>query len=489
MGVFVTSCYSVLIVMSNIEAKAQSNLLPPGFDVTSLDDFEIADREYGSKIVIVVEQMQIAVIWACKACLLILYYRLTRMVASKENVAIKLLAAYVALGFVVMEILYFAAWCRPFRQYWAVPASSPQCSALIDHRITNAIFNISSDLIMLCIALPMFIRSFLPLKRKLILCCIFSLGFFVILASVLNKYYSFSKPYEPTWITWYIRESSTAILVANLPFTWTLIKKLSRAGDFDEQHPLPSTYHSSRTAGGRRTARARAQHSVGTASAEKHTHHTASTVSRNSRSMSLIGSMCAPKEEKQGPLSDQSQHSENGLLHEAPRCLDRGPTLNVIKADDDTTVDDAADIDRDLDIERAASPLYQSIRDFAPRTASPLTSRPNSIYHPSSRPTSPAPSQRLRSPRLSADGTGGFHLASPRRAYLPGTNPRSRTSSLASAGRRPLSPSPSLRSYTTTSTTTTATTTTKGNPGDAKAGGAGGGRSARDRKMRARMST
>ena len=102
------------------------------------------------------------------------------MVATKENVAIKLLAAYVALGFVVMEILYFGVWCRPFHNYWAVPAPSLQCDALTDHRITNAVFNISSDIIMLCIALPMFIRSLLPLKRKLILCCIFSLGIFVV---------------------------------------------------------------------------------------------------------------------------------------------------------------------------------------------------------------------------------------------------------------------------------------------------------------------
>ncbi|KAF2871506.1 hypothetical protein BDV95DRAFT_467220, partial [Massariosphaeria phaeospora] len=256
MGLFVLACYTVLIVMSNIEAKAQSNLLPPGFNIDSLTRSDIKAREYGSKIVIVMEQMQIAVIWACKACLLILYHRLTRMVASKENVAIKVLVAYVAFGFLVMEILYFAAWCRPFHQYWAVPTSSFQCNALINHRITNAVFNLSSDIIMLFIALPMFIRSLLPLKRKLVLCCIFSLGLFVILASVLNKYYSFTTPYEPTWIFWYTRESSTAILVANLPFTWTLLRKVFKLGAFDEEHPPPPTYHSSRTAGGRKTARA-----------------------------------------------------------------------------------------------------------------------------------------------------------------------------------------------------------------------------------------
>ncbi|KAF2707884.1 hypothetical protein K504DRAFT_383109, partial [Pleomassaria siparia CBS 279.74] len=255
MGLLVTACYTVLIVVLNLESNTKSNLLPPSFDFSSLTPQDLADREYGSKIAIVVEQLQIIVIWACKSCLLILYYRLTHMVAIKENIAVRILAVYITLGFIVMEILYFSVWCRPFSQYWAVPTQSLQCNTLVDHRIINAVFNISSDLIMLCIALPMFIRSGLPLKRKLVLCCVFSLGIFAIITAVLNKYYSFTRPYESTWINWYIRESSTAILVANLPFTWTLLRKMFNLGSFDEERPAQPTFHSSRTAGGRRLVR------------------------------------------------------------------------------------------------------------------------------------------------------------------------------------------------------------------------------------------
>ncbi|KAF2110833.1 hypothetical protein BDV96DRAFT_650450 [Lophiotrema nucula] len=426
MGIFVTASYTVLIVMANIEAKSQSNLLPPGFDVNTLTAEEKADREYGSKIVVVVEQMQIAVIWACKACLLILYHRLTRMVATKENIAIKMLAAYVALGFVVMEILYFAAWCRPFSEYWAVPTKSSQCNALIDHRITNAVFNISSDIVMLCIALPMFIRSLLPLKRKLILCCIFSLGIFVILCSVLNKYYSFSKPYESGWIFWYIRESSTAVLVANLPFTWTLLRKIFNLGAFDEEHPPPPTYHSSRTAGGRRTQRV--HHGSGSGNAEKHPSNR--NGSKGSRSMSLIGSICAAKEDDMHQVSDTTQSSGDGLLQGAVQCHDFG-TVNTA----------------DIDIERGDQ---HPVRLGTARTMSPTPSRAGSVRLPKS----------------------------PHRAHLT----PSRTPSVASHDRRSMTPSlvsrplsPSQRSYDGTAI---------GAPR-----GAGGGRSARDRKMRARLST
>jgi hypothetical protein len=39
----------------------------------------------------------------------------------KQNIAVKVVAGYVAVSFVIMEILYLGVWCRPFHQYWAVP--------------------------------------------------------------------------------------------------------------------------------------------------------------------------------------------------------------------------------------------------------------------------------------------------------------------------------------------------------------------------------
>lgn len=292
MGLFVTFCYTLLIVLSNRWLKVQSNLEPSTFDFTSLTAEDLARRRYGSKIVIIVEQTQILVIWSCKACLLLMYHRLTRTAQRGENIAIKLLSAYVAVGFIVIEVLYFAAWCRPFHEYYAVPARSSQCNAMVHHRITKAIFNLSSDVIMLCIALQMLIRSSLPMRRKIILCIIFSLGIFVITASILNSYYFFKDPYKQTWIYWYVRESSTAVLVANLPFTWTILRKFFEVGDFDETNPPPWTYHThtSRTAGGRKAAH---QHQkTSTTAAQPGTYHSPrnSHGSKGTRSLTLVGS-------------------------------------------------------------------------------------------------------------------------------------------------------------------------------------------------------
>lgn len=216
--------YTTLISTINIVRYTNSNLLPPGFNINTITPHDKAQREYGSKLILVVEQCQCATVWLVKGCLVLLYLRLTSV--HRENILIKILGAYVVITFVVMDILYFGVWCQPFHEYWAVPTDSSQCDAATNHLITNACFNLSSDVAMILIVLPIFLRMRLPWQKKIPLIFVFSLGLFTILAAILNKVYSFSDPFGSLWTYWYTRESSTALLVANLPFVFTLWIKI-----------------------------------------------------------------------------------------------------------------------------------------------------------------------------------------------------------------------------------------------------------------------
>jgi hypothetical protein len=69
--------YTVVIVVINIIAHTSSNLLEPGTNLATMSRNERDERIYGSKLILVVEQMQMLTIWLVKACLIILYYRLT----------------------------------------------------------------------------------------------------------------------------------------------------------------------------------------------------------------------------------------------------------------------------------------------------------------------------------------------------------------------------------------------------------------------------
>lgn len=59
---FVLCAYTTVIVTINIVADAETNLFPPGFDINSLTTQDKEDREFGSKLVLVVEQCQIATV-------------------------------------------------------------------------------------------------------------------------------------------------------------------------------------------------------------------------------------------------------------------------------------------------------------------------------------------------------------------------------------------------------------------------------------------
>lgn len=78
--------------------KTSSNLIEHGEDVSQYSRAEIDSRVFGSKLVLVVEQMQILTIWLVKACMLIMYSRMT-MALPQHRVVIAT-AIYVGVTFV-----------------------------------------------------------------------------------------------------------------------------------------------------------------------------------------------------------------------------------------------------------------------------------------------------------------------------------------------------------------------------------------------------
>lgn len=61
----------------HVVSNMSSNLIAPNENESTFTPEEIKERIYGSKLVLVVEQMQILTIWLIKACLLIMYNRMT----------------------------------------------------------------------------------------------------------------------------------------------------------------------------------------------------------------------------------------------------------------------------------------------------------------------------------------------------------------------------------------------------------------------------
>lgn len=218
--------YTSMLILIQISARYATNLMDPAdYDKVLSNPKEVADRIYGSKIVIGLEQCMLFSTWGVKACMMALFWRLTRNL-SCLHMYVKVIAVYIVVGFVVIMITYYAVYCRPFEQYWAMPVENLQCATYQHYSITQAVFNLSSDAAMLVVPIPLLMKTQMKPIRRLILFCVMSLGIFTIIAAILNKYFNFASPYTTTYQIWYIREASTAIYVANIICWWPLLRKL-----------------------------------------------------------------------------------------------------------------------------------------------------------------------------------------------------------------------------------------------------------------------
>ena len=226
---FLTGVYTVLIVFLNVDHDVSTNLIDPSQPIDLTPD-EISKRVWGSKTVLLVEQSMCAIQWGCKGCMLILYWRLTQNL--RQNMAVKLVACYVVITYCVMFILYFGVWCRPFSDYWKVPTNNTQCTTALNHLIDNLVFNLSSDVMIMAIPLPLLLRQRLAWKKKLLMVLPFSLGFFTMVCAILSKYSSFRDPYSVDWVYWYCREASTTMIVSNIPYAWGLLRKIFNLRSF-----------------------------------------------------------------------------------------------------------------------------------------------------------------------------------------------------------------------------------------------------------------
>ncbi|KAF6829819.1 ubid family decarboxylase [Colletotrichum musicola] len=221
--IFAAGLFTILVAVLNvITDSGGSNLYPPGLDLSTLSQADIDARVQGSKLVLVTEQAMLNLIYVLKACVLILYTRLTLGLSARRFV--RWLAVYVAVGWTATQITMFAA-CRPFSGYWALPPPDPQCATYENYAILQAFFNISSDTLMLLVPLPLIVRMSVAWRQKVVLVFIFSLGVCVIVAALLTKIYNLTDPFSPRYMLWYVREASVAVYVSNLPLIWPLLRE------------------------------------------------------------------------------------------------------------------------------------------------------------------------------------------------------------------------------------------------------------------------
>jgi hypothetical protein len=131
---------------------------------------------------------------------------------------------YTLLCFIGTEFALFFA-CRPLSLYFAVPTPNYQCSSYQHYEIAQGTLSISSDILILLVAMPILIAVRLPKRQKIILLLLFGLGLFDIVAAILTKVYCLVPALiSYQYMNWYFREATIAMLVTNLPLMWSLVR-------------------------------------------------------------------------------------------------------------------------------------------------------------------------------------------------------------------------------------------------------------------------
>ncbi|TKX23574.1 hypothetical protein C1H76_4086 [Elsinoe australis] len=200
-----------------------SNFMTPE-EEAALTPETTRERIIGSKFVLASEFGMIMTIWSCKAIMLLVYRRLTS--GLKQERYILGVGIWVGLGFVATVLALFIN-CRPFSGYWSVPAIDSQCWSYYNFGYVEAVFNITADIAVLIVGMPLIINVQRPWQQKVPLVLIFGMGLFVIAAALTNKLYAYL-PWllSYNYAFWYMREAAVSVYVTNLPALWSIVREV-----------------------------------------------------------------------------------------------------------------------------------------------------------------------------------------------------------------------------------------------------------------------
>ncbi|KAK2053398.1 hypothetical protein LY76DRAFT_581822 [Colletotrichum caudatum] len=175
---------------------------------------EIAKLEFGSKCLLAGWTFYVTLIWCLKACILFFFNRIT--LATKQQIVVKWTAVATVLAYLAVM---FVIWCHctPIQKKWqVVPFPGDRCTLDIANYLSLVVLNISTDMLIVSIPLPLLWAVKLSLRRKLAISVLLCSGVFVMIAAMLRCILSLKDINGVNVSTiWAIRETFVGIIAVN----------------------------------------------------------------------------------------------------------------------------------------------------------------------------------------------------------------------------------------------------------------------------------
>ncbi|KKP06167.1 hypothetical protein THAR02_01770 [Trichoderma harzianum] len=209
---------------------ANNNMTDEQRAALSPDDPEYHLRVLGSKIQIAGWSTYSTLLWTLKTSLLIFYIRLTDGLASHYRVRIYIGFAFLAASYIVVALNLYLS-CRPFHKLWQIyPDPGNVCQPAVSNQIIWVYwaFNVTTDLYIISIPLPMLWTTTLKPWRKIGLIFLFSGGIFVVVCATLRCALIVLDTANGAQLagSWAVRETFVAVVTSNLPMLVPLLKTL-----------------------------------------------------------------------------------------------------------------------------------------------------------------------------------------------------------------------------------------------------------------------
>lgn len=165
-------------------------------------------------------------LWCNKICMLLVYQTFTRLPWKSPLIIFSYVLIFITWA-VHMTLLY--TLCTPFSQYFNNDSTDENCRTWMRYGISQLICNVGTDIYLMVLFWILFLNLNVPPVKKILLLALFNLGIFVITTAIITKYVEFTSGSLPLpWAAWALRETSTAMLVANLSMCFPLMLSVYR---------------------------------------------------------------------------------------------------------------------------------------------------------------------------------------------------------------------------------------------------------------------
>ncbi|KAK1975628.1 hypothetical protein LZ30DRAFT_753993 [Colletotrichum cereale] len=191
-------------------------------------DPEYELRIIGSKIQVAGWTTYSALIWLLKLAMLVFYLRLTDGLGQRYRMRIWIGFGLVLATFLASIGVVFLG-CIPFDKYWQIsPDPGNSCQAAVSLPIiwTSFAANVSTDIYLILIPIPLLWGSTLRLMKKIASTIVLGAGIFVLVCATLKSVFVIVDPVNGAQLagTWGTRETFVAVVTTNLPMIFPLIR-------------------------------------------------------------------------------------------------------------------------------------------------------------------------------------------------------------------------------------------------------------------------